>query len=316
MENKKYVVDVCMDALSKPFLRGDYRELVELSLLYLNHGTQHFCGLMQPGALHKARWMAKILFSLKIVLLGPQLESLPKGTVLVSQTLKKITQFAQFVVFCYVPWWIKCAVASDAPLNDLQLFKSISSYKEIDKPLALAALKALGNHTWYLTEDLVSLSFFSDSVDNKVKENMVSRLLTFPVSSECVSRNGTDFGKPNLPRVSSDPIFLELSAFVGQDTWTFFNLLKLDTSFLSHPVTDWIGLDSYKEAKIIIDNLSVVNDAAERNVKLSSDFLSVAKKENIFQTTLQIVENNRNAVPKQRKRNKEGTNWFHSSPAL
>ena len=56
------------------------------------------------------------------------------------------------------------------------------------------------------------------------------------------------------------------------------------------------------KAKLIIDNVSVVKDSAERGVKLTSDFLSGARKEENLQNILQVVENDRRNLPNQRKR--------------
>ena len=62
-------------SLNMPFvrLRGDNKELVELSLLYLGDTSVPFKSFKKHGALHKARWMSKILYSIKIVLLSPHI---------------------------------------------------------------------------------------------------------------------------------------------------------------------------------------------------------------------------------------------------
>lgn len=52
--------------------RKDYKELLQLTLLYLgvkNDSNIHF---KKPGAMHRARWMAKLIYSLKIYLLRDQ----------------------------------------------------------------------------------------------------------------------------------------------------------------------------------------------------------------------------------------------------
>ena len=46
----------------------------------------------------------------------------------------------------------------------------------------------------------------------------------------------------------------------------------------------------------------MVNDSAEREVKLTSDFLNTARKEEQFQSVLQVVEKSRKDTPDQRKR--------------
>ena len=63
--------------------------------------------------------------------------------------------------------------------------------------------------------------------------------------------------------------------------------------------------------KCIVENLAVVNDAAERGVKLGHDFLSCARKEENYQNILQVVENDRKSLPNQRKRHATNKKlWF------
>ena len=62
----------------------------------------------------------------------------------------------------------------------------------------------------------------------------------------------------------------------------------------------WPKDDGYLDAKLIVNNLSVVNDGAERGVKLAYDYLDSSKKEENYQNILQIVENDRSLVPDQR----------------
>ena len=68
---------------------------------------------------------------------------------------------------------------------------------------------------------------------------------------------------------------------------------------------------SYKDAKLIVENMAVVNDAAERGVKLCHDFLDSARKEERLQDVLQVVENDRAAIPNQRQNKEEAEKkWF------
>ena len=64
--------------------------------------------------------------------------------------------------------------------------------------------------------------------------------------------------------------------------------------------------------KLVVDKFHVVNEAAERGVKLCYDFLEAAKTENRFQQILQVVENNRFCVPNQRNRSSLSNqkSWF------
>lgn len=48
--------------------------------------------------------------------------------------------------------------------------------------------------------------------------------------------------------------------------------------------------------------MSVVNDAAERGVKLASDFVSSSRNEDTFQENLQVIEKHRKNVPNLRSK--------------
>ena len=60
--------------------------------------------------------------------------------------------------------------------------------------------------------------------------------------------------------------------------------------------------------------MKCVNDAAERGVKLGSDFRPAAKSESHFQNVLQNVEQNRNDIPNLRKCGKK--EWYFGISGL
>ncbi len=130
-ERRDEIVKLCKDALKQDFARGDYKELVKLTLMYLSDDT--IIDFIRPGALHKARWMAKILYSIKIVLLNKKVvNELPKNTIFTAAQLPKLKKFVQYVVYCHIPWWLTAPVPSAAPFNDLNLMNALISYKDID----------------------------------------------------------------------------------------------------------------------------------------------------------------------------------------
>ena len=62
--------------------------------------------------------------------------------------------------------------------------------------------------------------------------------------------------------------------------------MKLNYGFLSKPVEYWPKVAGYLEAKLVINKLSVVNDAAERGVKFAYDYTGTLKKEDSYQNIL------------------------------
>ena len=62
----------CLQKESQP--RDGYRELLELSLVYMGHVSPWKIHLVAPGAMHLARWIAKAIYSLKLILFCPNFE--------------------------------------------------------------------------------------------------------------------------------------------------------------------------------------------------------------------------------------------------
>jgi len=52
--------------------RDDYRELLELTIIYLGGRPSRGMHFMQLGALHRARWMARVIYAIKIRLFCSQ----------------------------------------------------------------------------------------------------------------------------------------------------------------------------------------------------------------------------------------------------
>ena len=125
----------------------------------MHYGKAHIPTLHET--VHKARWMAKLIYCLKLELLSSKaMEELPKGSIFAIGQREKVHRFVQFAVHCYLPWWVRCRSAASAALNDLKLLKAINDFKKQDQLVADAALSAFKNHLWYLTEELVPLAFF------------------------------------------------------------------------------------------------------------------------------------------------------------
>ena len=103
-------------------------------------------------------------------------------------------------------------------------------------------------------------------------------------------RTWSSHGKPIIPTMP-ERINEDLVKFVGLSSFKFFNIMRLDPGFLSLPV-ETVELDSiFNEAKLTVSNLAVVNDGAERGVKLCPDYINSRKQEGVLQNILQVAEN-------------------------
>ena len=109
------------------------------------------------------------------------------------------------------------------------------------------------------------------------------------------------YGKPCFPSLDADTSLADL---LGHDSWLTVEILKLDVSFLDLPVFECEETESYSNGLKKIKNIKVLNDSAERAVKLTTDFIDKARSEDHFQNILQVVEKERKTTPDLRKRRK------------
>ena len=117
-------------------------------------------------------------------------------------------------------------------------------------------------------------------------------------------RTGASHGNPVFPTMP-ERVNEDLVQFVEPSSIKFFNNMRLDPGFLSLPVEIWEPDSSFNEAKLTVSNPMVVNDAAERGVKLCHDYIKSSKQKGVLQNILQVVENVRAQVPDMRQREKQ-----------
>ena len=217
----------------------------------------------------------------------------------------KIREFVTFVALIYFKWWATCSRATDSPWNDLTLYKDILRYAKISEPISDSAREAFKRHSWYLTAEMVPLALFSELVPDSERRGLADKLIELKPDDDLMQnlpkeRFGTGFGKPTFP--ADIKIQTKLADLVTEDSWFMFRLLDLDSDFLLEDVDKWDDLTSFMTSKCKARSLNVTNDAAERAVKLSTDFLQSARTEEKYQSVLQVVEQDRKWLPNLRKR--------------
>ena len=117
-----------VDKSTKQSLRHDYLEMVSLVILFLGGPKLEKIGvntIKAPGAYNHARWMSKVLYTLKIALFRNQLRE-----IYAPEDLENIYNLSIFISIFYVKAWLTCTDASNAPSNDLELMKKFLKAEE------------------------------------------------------------------------------------------------------------------------------------------------------------------------------------------
>ena len=173
------IIDFCKAQLAsnKKFARGDYKESLELVLVCLGCSIPTTFTFKKPGALHKARFMAKILYGLKIFLFRFELNRNQAEQ-------QKLQRFTTFICLFYIKHWFKAPIAVDAPKTDLELYHDMFQYKTYDSKVANAVLKKFYGHTWYLNQEFLPLCLFSTIVSNEEKQEIAQKILSIAPPEE------------------------------------------------------------------------------------------------------------------------------------
>jgi hypothetical protein len=280
-EEKEAIIAFCKDELENKHPRKDHIELLELTITYLGDIPPKGVKFVKPGAMHRARWMSRVVYAIKMVLFQSQFK-------MTKQEQTGIQRFAHFAITFYVPNWFAAPWAAKAPRTDLEYLQKLQNSSEND--LCAVAAKALCRHLWYLNEELVPLAFFDDEVNNDIKLQMI-QALDKPATDRPTNRIIIDY---------EDKSVLEqtLASFISTKSRSFFEKLSLPTSFLQIDPSKWSENDDYTKAKNYVEKINVVNDNAERAVALIQSFNThLTKNEEQLQYVLQIVEKHRDMFP-------------------
>jgi len=161
--------------------------------------------------------------------------------------------------------------------------------------VADSAIHAFQLQSWYLSQELVPLCVYDESLPVEERHALAEKLLRYVPSTKNPERFGNGYDKPFPPEEVN--FTTQLVDHISPNSAFFFKTLRLKTGFLSEPCADWSSIPNYSTGLVKIMSSKVVNDVAERGVTLAGDFLSTAKKESRFRSILPVGENNRKGIP-------------------
>lgn len=281
MDVKNWAEERC---ISGSFPREDYRELLEL-LCHVLGGTIRRKSatkkttparivqfhMEQPGAFHHARFMAKAIYYIKMLMVLPQL----KDKMLVTlEQVDQIERMSSFVILLYGQYFLRTAMTAAAPRNDLQFWRNVKRYSCVDKEISEAVEDSIYRQMYYLTEELVVLALCDENTPHAEKDQIVQKLIQ--------SDRPQDF-PPKKPDFRVDKLLGKshnepcLADFVGSRSWLIFHLLDVEVHWMQFPATEWRNYPEYERFSTLVNKIICVNDVAERNVKNVTDYAEYSK---------------------------------------
>lgn len=281
------IKNFCLHLMTKDICRDDYREFLELTVMFLGFKLPSGDKFRPLGPSHHARWMAKAIYAMKIFMFRDQF-------VLSESELNGIRDVCIFLVLLYVKAWFTCNSGVDAPNNDLQFVKSAIQYSKIDSEISNIVITKMSNHLWYLATESVAFSFLDNTVTVNEKRKMVAALKKEKTSCKRIIATPSEIVKSFKSKSLND--------FVCSDTKHFFERFGLKTDFFDIDPSAWPTIDSYNDAVNFCHNIKVVNDTAERFVQLFTSYnLILSKDEAQKQFIIQVVNDYTSKYPSSNK---------------
>ena len=111
--------------------RDDYMELLELAVVFLGATPARGVRFRARGAMHHARWMSKVIYSLKLWMFRGQFT-------LTKKEEKGLQDMCVFVVRVYLKAWIMAPLEANAQYSDFLLLKSLLNYSAINSDISKA----------------------------------------------------------------------------------------------------------------------------------------------------------------------------------
>lgn len=193
-----------------------------------------------------------------------------------------------FLVRVYCKAWFNAPKAHLAPKQDFNLLQCFVDYQEIDKDISDRALMKFSNHLWYLNAELIALAFFDPTISDQEKSEMAKRVLD---TTETTETESSRIINPKYRRDQLQGLIAGgLSGLITKETRNFFERFHINADFLKELPSTWTENEHFNEGLKIVKSLKVVNDSAERGVKLITDFNDLlTKDEQQKQYVLQVV---------------------------
>lgn len=271
-DNKKYktkqfisLKNISLEFLStnleKGKFRGDYSEAMALSFLFLGGKLEKY-KFKAPQSMSKPRWMSRLIYAFKLYLFQSQFN-------LSAEEVDNLETFCIFGAIFYIRNWIRTPFLREAGNDDLSFYKNMHFFKKFHKKCAESVIKKFEGHTWYLSGELIGIALFSQDVVIEEKRKLVDAIL-------CIAKPEWEQRCYKALKISTE---MGLEHFVNCSTLPALEALGVEVAelLISDPET-WNGTEIYSNAQSKLDSLIVINDLAERNVKLGSTFSAFGTK--------------------------------------
>lgn len=152
-------------------------------------------------------------------------------------------------------------------------------------------------HLWYIAPETMALASFDSRIPKDTKLKMINAT-TSTDETENISTKKINIRSSEVKEFLKKD-FVDL---VSPETLNFFTRFSISTEFFNIDPDTWETREDYQKGLKIVKSLMVVNDVAERNIKLIVEYNTIlTKDEDQKQYLLQVVNEYRKKYPDSKK---------------
>ena len=136
-----------------------------------------------------------------------------------------------------------------------QFYESVQETEETS--VVYKSVQDLKRHLWYLAEETVVLSLWSNNVPTEVKDSIAKEIL-----NKADFDNKISLGHPTFPELTPN---MELANRVEKNSSAVFQVYGIEHDWLKADATEWEKSTEFLKGKEIFESLKFANDCEERN---------------------------------------------------
>ena len=291
-EVKKWAVQAKNDLT---FGRGDYTTALDYMLAFF--GVKGNFTMARPCAVSKARFLQVGLYYLQMHLL---LNLKKVREILTADEIKEVETMAEYVALHYLPYMLQAKFGASAPRNLLTAIQRLRAVRDECPLVADTALKKREAHLNWVSPELAAFSLFDDQLPPEERQAAATKLLTYLhqwVPGERLIYQLSVPGRGHF--CTGDEYFVggdrpKVEEFINGRSYLLWEVLEMtheNTNWMETPVNEWPKDEYYRLLHHVVTQMTVVNDPAERMIRLVSERISKVRSEDRLQDhLLTIVE--------------------------
>ena len=274
------------------FSRGDFRYSIKLMLRFFGVLLPDF-SFERPKDTSPARFLVYGIFYLEITM---KLNHLLVYNLYTEKEREEMLTMAWFSACYYLPNMIKAKYPEKMPELTVNLVGELRQLKQLHPDIANCALAVVGRHLEPVSGELVLLGIADTTVPEEEREQMGQKLFRLQHTWQPGQMAIAPVKVPDL--VNSEHYWVDnnmpaLVTFVNDRSFLLLDHLgwtKEDLKVFNSPFNEWHNSDKFIKLCKVIKGMSVVNDTAERSIKLIKDYIKSTRSEDGLQRTLLSVD--------------------------